>query len=289
MYTVIITILVFSNWAGLGTSSGGYLPVLLHLETFYKMWTLFFLQKQNTCLIGPQKRIEMSDNLGTLVVELLKSHKARQEEEKKNDDEEEDEMDGFSKYTSSSSSSSPSLFNNDINNREERYLDAYHAVCEHFDIETDMFKPIFRHMRIIEDIHTADIVTTESAREAVVFEYPNPCRWWYDDEDEEYVRCELEDYEDEDDKLQGREVVFKFLDYYCEEEGHRMPEWKDQGRQEARMLKELGEMGDMQVPKFVELVELDEFGLFALVMENGGCEICAQFFHGIGSDYMIYV
>jgi len=275
----------------------GYIPVFFHLETFFKMWTLFFLQKQNTCLIDPNKRIEMCDNLIPLVMELLKSHKARQEKEKKNDklnepenkedNGEGDKMDIFSNYTSSSSSS-PSIIQDEIINREERYLDAYHAVCDHFDIETDMFKPIFRYMRIIENIYTANDVTTDSAREAMLFEYPNPSRWWYDDEREEYEKYEEEDY-DEDDKLQGREVVFKFLDYYCEKEGRIMEEWREEALHEARMLRELGDMGDMKVPKFKELVELDEFGLFALVMENGGRDIHKTFRHGIRVDYMIYV
>jgi len=39
---------------------GGYLPVLLHLDTFFKMWTLFFLQKQNTCVGRGKKDCEYS-------------------------------------------------------------------------------------------------------------------------------------------------------------------------------------------------------------------------------------
>ena len=268
-------------------------------------------------LIGPHKRIGMSDNLGPLVVELLKSHKAGQEEEKENDksnepeneekdnksneseneeeedndsreeeEEENEEMDVFSNYTTSSSS--PSSFDNEINNRDERYVDAYHAVCDHFHLEADMFRPVFRGMTIIEDICTAYIVTTESARSAILFEYPNPSRWWYDDEREEYVR-EPEGVYDKDDAFQGRKVVFKFLDYYCEDKGCKMEEWRKEGLQEATMLKELGDMGGMKVPKLVELVELDEFGMFALVMEHGGYDLCMEFCYGIGCSEMIWV
>jgi len=269
-------------------------------------------------LMGPPKKdVTMSRDLETLVVDLLKSHKAGQEEEKENDksnepeneekdnksneseneeeedndsreeeEEENEEMDVFSNYTTSSSS--PSSFDNEINNRDERYVDAYHAVCDHFHLEADMFRPVFRGMTIIEDICTAYIVTTESARSAILFEYPNPSRWWYDDEREEYVR-EPEGVYDKDDAFQGRKVVFKFLDYYCEDKGCKMEEWRKEGLQEATMLKELGDMGGMKVPKLVELVELDEFGMFALVMEHGGYDLCMEFCYGIGCSEMIWV